>query len=78
MLGKALRFAFTLSAGSRRILRATRLSLDKNSLTLKLPRKGDALLGEMVVRRFAGIAKQLDRKPKLIGAKRDVFDDDED
>lgn len=78
VLGKALRFAFTLSAGSRRILRATRLSLDKNSLTLKLPRKGDALLGEMVVRRFAGIAKQLDRKPKLIGAKRDVFDDDDE
>lgn len=79
LLGKALRFAFTLSAGSRRILRATRLSLDKNSLTLELPRKGDALLGEMVIRRFANISKQLDRKPKLLGAKRDVFDDgDED
>jgi exopolyphosphatase/guanosine-5'-triphosphate,3'-diphosphate pyrophosphatase len=65
VLGKALRFAFSLSAGSRRILKVTRLSLDKNGLTLKLPRGGDALLGEMVVRRFENIAKQLDRKPKL-------------
>jgi exopolyphosphatase/guanosine-5'-triphosphate,3'-diphosphate pyrophosphatase len=65
VLGKALRFAFSLSAGSRRILKVTRLSLDKNGLTLKLPRGGDALLGELVVRRFENIAKQLDRKPKL-------------
>lgn len=68
LLGKALRFAFTLSAGSRRILKATRLSLGKSDLCLNLPRGGGALLGEMVVRRFEGLAKQLGRKPRLTGA----------
>jgi exopolyphosphatase/guanosine-5'-triphosphate,3'-diphosphate pyrophosphatase len=75
VLGKALRFAFTLSAGSRRILKATRLSLSKNDLTLKLPRRGEALLGEMVMRRFESVAKQLGRKPRLTGAaKKQLFD----
>jgi exopolyphosphatase/guanosine-5'-triphosphate,3'-diphosphate pyrophosphatase len=68
LLGKALRFAFTLSAGSRRILKASRLSLTKSGLCLKLPRGGNALLGEMVVRRFEGLAKHLGRKPRLTGA----------
>ena len=74
MLGKALRFAFTLSAGSRRILKATRLSLGKNDLTLMLPRGGDALLGEMVMRRFESVAKQLGRKPRLTGGIKRRFD----
>jgi exopolyphosphatase/guanosine-5'-triphosphate,3'-diphosphate pyrophosphatase len=75
LLGKALRFAYTLSAGSRRILRATRLSLDKNHLTLKLPRNGDAFLGEMVVRRLENLAKQLARKPRLAGGIKKKLED---
>lgn len=75
VLGKALRFAYTLSAGSRRILKATRLSLGKNDLTLKLPRGGDALLGEMVLRRFESVAKQLGRKPRLTGGIKKRLDD---
>ncbi len=75
VLGKVLRFAFTLSAGSRRILKATRLSLGKNDLTLKLPRGGDALLGEMVLRRFESVAKQLGRKPRLTGAAKKQLED---
>jgi exopolyphosphatase/guanosine-5'-triphosphate,3'-diphosphate pyrophosphatase len=74
VLGKALRFAFTLSAGSRRILKTTRLSLDKADLTLKLPSGGGALLGEMVTRRFESIAKQLGRKPRLSGAGKKLLD----
>lgn len=74
VLGKALRFAYTLSAGSRRILKATQLSLGKNDLTLKLPRGGDALLGEMVMRRFESVAKQLGRKPRLTGGVKKQLD----
>jgi exopolyphosphatase/guanosine-5'-triphosphate,3'-diphosphate pyrophosphatase len=74
VLGKALRFAYTLSAGSRRILKATRLSLGKNDLTLKLPRGGDALLGEMVMRRFESVAKQVGRKPRLTGGIKKQLD----
>ena len=72
LLGKALRFAFTLSAGSRRILRTTRLTLGRTNLSLKLPRGGAALLGEMVVRRLEGLAKHLGRKPRLTGAVKNL------
>ena len=74
LLGKALRFAFTLSAGSRRILRTTKLSLGRTNLSLKLPRGGAALLGEMVVRRLEGLAKHLGRKPQLTGAVKNLPD----
>lgn len=71
LLGKALRFAFTLSAGSRRILKSTRLSLNRGNLGLMMPRGGKALLGEMVVRRFEVLARQMGRKPRLIiGSKK--------
>lgn len=73
LLGKALRFAFTLSAGNRRILKNTNLSLDKTYLNLKLPRGGKALLGEMVLRRLESVAKQLDRKARLTGAVKMVL-----
>lgn len=68
LLGKALRFAFTLSAGSRRIIKSTRLSFGRRELRLDLPRSGSALLGEMVLRRFEGLAKHVGRKPRLTGA----------
>ena len=74
LLGKILRFAFTLSAGSRRILKSTSLSLDRGYLNLKLPRGGKALLGEMVLRRLESVAKQLNRKARLTGAVRIVLE----
>lgn len=68
VLGRVLRFAFTLSAGNRRILNATSLKMDAKNLTLRLPkRKGAALLGEMVVRRFEAVAKAVGRKPRVVG-----------
>jgi exopolyphosphatase/guanosine-5'-triphosphate,3'-diphosphate pyrophosphatase len=68
ILGRALRLAFTLSAGNRRVLRSTSLAMSAKYLTLTLPkRKGTALLGEMVLRRFEGIAKTVKRKPRILG-----------
>lgn len=68
LIGHALRLAFTLSAGNRRILANTQLRLDNKHLTLKLPkRRGAALLGEMVHRRFEGLADDVGRKPRLVG-----------
>lgn len=68
MIGRALRLAFTLSAGNRRVLGAASLKLDRKYLTMKLPkRKGGNMLGDMVIRRLEGVAKALDRKPRISG-----------
>jgi hypothetical protein len=63
-----LRLAYTISAGNRRILNATSLKMDAKNLNMLLPkRKGAALVGEMVARRFEGVAKSMDRKPRIVG-----------
>ncbi len=68
LIGRALRLAFTLSAGNRRILAMTALEQDRKYLSLKLPkRKGAALLGDMVIRRFENVAKEIGRKPRILG-----------
>ena len=68
LIGRALRLAFTLSAGNCRILASTALKLDRKYLNLKLPkRKGAALLGDMVIRRFENVAKAVARKPRVVG-----------
>jgi exopolyphosphatase / guanosine-5'-triphosphate,3'-diphosphate pyrophosphatase len=68
ILGRALRLAYTLSAGNRRILNATSLRMDAKNLNMLLPkRKGAALVGEMVARRFEGVAKAMGRKPRIVG-----------
>lgn len=74
LLGKALRFAFTFSAGSRRILKTASLKMDKDYVNLKLPRGGGALLGDTVLRRFESVAKQVDRKARVTGAVRKIVD----
>jgi len=68
LIGRALRLAFTLSAGNRRILATTEIQVDRKYLSLNLPkRKGAALLGDMVIRRFENVAKTIGRKPRIVG-----------
>lgn len=64
-VGRALRFARSLSAGTTEILRTTRLELDKSHLTLRLPKGMGYLMSDEISRRFAALAKRLARKPRV-------------
>lgn len=61
-LGLALRLAFTLSGATMGMLPKTRFEVGKNTLTLVVPKKYEALIGEIVVKRLAALAKALGRK----------------
>jgi|TARA_R100000322_G_scaffold57145_1_gene35399 exopolyphosphatase / guanosine-5'-triphosphate,3'-diphosphate pyrophosphatase len=64
-LGLALRLAFTLSGATMGMLPKTRFEVGKNTLTLILPKKYEALAGEIVVKRLAALAKALGRKSDI-------------
>ncbi|HEX6978151.1 MAG TPA: Ppx/GppA family phosphatase [Alphaproteobacteria bacterium] len=70
LLGLGLRFAHTLSAGSSTVLRRIRLRPDGSTLSLHVPARQRALIGEAVERRFEALARALDKKPaiKLVGS----------
>lgn len=64
-LGLALRLAYTLSAGTPRLLERVRLERGGDSLRLRV-RKGEAaLIGEAVERRFQALTDALGRKGKI-------------
>lgn len=65
ILGLALRLAFTLSGATMGMLPKTRFDVGKNSLTLVLPKKYEALGGEIVAKRLAALAKALGRKSDI-------------
>ncbi len=64
-VGRALRFARSLTGGTSEILRATRLEADGRTLVLRLPRGMGYLMGDAVERRFQALAKRLSLKPKV-------------
>lgn len=65
-VGRAIRFARTLAAGTLDVLRLTRLELDKTHLILRVPKGREYLLSEEVGRRFEALARRIGRKARLI------------
>ena len=65
VLGLALRLAFTLSGATTGMLPKTRFDVTKNNVTLMVPRKYEALLGEVVGKRLAALARALGRKSDI-------------
>ncbi|MFM2129171.1 MAG: hypothetical protein RL477_717 [Pseudomonadota bacterium] len=61
-VGRALRFARTLAAGTPDVLRQTSIEIDKENLTLRVPAGKEWLLSEEAGRRFEALARRLDRK----------------
>lgn len=62
VLGLALRLAFTLCAATAGVLPKTRLEISKSMVTLVVPRRYEPLLGEVVSKRLAALARTIDRK----------------
>lgn len=62
VLGLALRLAFTLCAATAGVLPKTRLEISKSLVTLIVPRRYEALLGEVVSKRLSALARTIDRK----------------
>ncbi len=62
VLGLALRLAFTLCAATTGMLPKTKLEITRNTVTLVVPRRYESLLGEVVQRRLATLARAIDRK----------------
>lgn len=65
VLGLALRLAFTLSGATMGMLPKTRFDAGKNTLTLIVPKKYEALVGEVVAKRLAALARALGRKSDI-------------
>lgn len=65
VLGLALRLAFTLCAATTGMLPKTKLEVTKNTVTLVVPRRYETLLGEVVQRRLAALARAIDRKGEM-------------
>lgn len=65
LLGLGLRFAHTLSAGSSVVLRQIRLKPEGGMLSLHVPARHRALIGEAVERRFDALARALDKKSAI-------------
>lgn len=63
VLGLSLRLAFTLCAATPGMLPKTKLEIDKNTITLVVPRRFEPLLGEMVNKRLSALARSINRKP---------------
>jgi exopolyphosphatase/guanosine-5'-triphosphate,3'-diphosphate pyrophosphatase len=64
-VGRALRFARNLAAGTVEILRTTRLKMDQDYLTVQLPKGMEHLMSDEITRRFDALARRLKRKPKI-------------
>ena len=65
VLGLALRLAFTLCGATIGLLPRTKLSVNKNLVTLTLDRKDQALNGEVVEKRLNALARALNRKGEV-------------
>lgn len=64
-VGRAIRFARTLAAGTLDVLRRTRLEIDDKDLTVHVPAGMSYLLSEEISRRFEALARRLNRRPRL-------------
>lgn len=64
-VGRALRFARSLTGGTVEVLRTTRLEMDKQHLVLRLPKGTGYLMSEEISKRFTALAKRLSRKPRV-------------
>ncbi|ABS64929.1 Ppx/GppA phosphatase [Parvibaculum lavamentivorans DS-1] len=62
VLGLALRLAFTLSGATLGMLPKTCFEIGKNTITLVVPKKYEALVGEIVVKRLAALGRAIGRK----------------
>ncbi|MES1990199.1 MAG: Ppx/GppA family phosphatase [Pseudomonadota bacterium] len=62
ILGLALRLAFTLCAATPGMLPKTKLEIDKDTVTLTVPRRYEPLLGEVVQKRVTALGRALNRK----------------
>jgi exopolyphosphatase/guanosine-5'-triphosphate,3'-diphosphate pyrophosphatase len=62
VLGLALRLAFTLCAATTGMLPKTKLEITRSTITLVVPRRYEPLLGEMVSKRLAALARAIDRR----------------
>jgi len=62
ILGLSLRLAFTLCAATPGMLPKTKLDIDKETVTLTVPRRYEPLLGEVVQKRVTALARALNRK----------------
>lgn len=65
VLGLALRLAFTLSGATMGMLPRTRFEVTKNGVTLVVPKKYEALVGEIVAKRLSTLARALGRKSEI-------------
>lgn len=65
VLGLALRLAFTLCAATTGMLPKTKLEIARNTVTLVVPRRYEALLGEVVQKRLSALARAIDRKGEM-------------
>ena len=66
-LGRALRLAYSMSAGNMDLLTQVPLTLERKSLVLTLPKGGDNLLGETTKQRLVSLARSLDRRAEVAG-----------
>ena len=68
-IGLALRLGHTLSASMPGILRQCPISVDDESVVLKMTSKDGALSGESVDKRLAALAETMSRTPRLIDGR---------
>lgn len=64
--GAALRLGHRLSGGTGRLLKRSRLEMDKDHLTLRIDEGYDSLVNEVVERRLAALAGLLSRPPRIV------------
>lgn len=64
-IGRAIRFARTLAAGTLDVLGRTRLEIEGDHLVLCVAKGEGFLLSEEVSRRFEALARRIGRKPRL-------------
>lgn len=65
-VGRALRFARTLSGGTREVLRHVRLEVGGGILTARVSRAAAHLMSDEVTRRFEVVARRLALKPRVV------------
>ena len=65
LVGRSLRLAFGLSGGAPSVLKRISLRLEAQSLCLVVPRSRASLIGEMVTRRFEGLASTMGRRSRI-------------
>lgn len=65
VLGLALRLAFTLSGATTRLLPKTKFEISKTHIILIVPKRYEALVGEVVTKRLGALSRALGRKSEI-------------